>query len=32
MLWQAIAINAWNRFEVPRHTEPEFDDVKTAVA
>ena len=32
LLWQIVAINAWNRFAVPRHTEPEFDDVKTAVA
>jgi AhpD family alkylhydroperoxidase len=32
LLWHAIAINAWNRFAVPRHTEPEFDDAQAAVA
>jgi AhpD family alkylhydroperoxidase len=24
LLWHVVAINAWNRFAVPRHTEPEF--------
>ena len=32
LLWHVIAINAWNRFAVPRHTEPEFEDAQTAVA
>jgi AhpD family alkylhydroperoxidase len=32
LLWHVIAINAWNRFAVPRHTEPEFDDAQAAVA
>jgi len=32
LLWQAIAINAWNRFAVTRHTEPEFEEARTAAA
>ena len=32
LLWHVIAINAWNRFAVPRHTEPEFDDTQAAIA
>jgi AhpD family alkylhydroperoxidase len=32
LLWHVIAINAWNRVAVPRHTEPEFEDAQTAVA
>jgi AhpD family alkylhydroperoxidase len=32
LLWQVIAINAWNRFAVTRHTEPEFDEAGAAVA
>jgi AhpD family alkylhydroperoxidase len=32
LLWHVIAINAWNRFAVPRHTEPEFEEAGAAVA
>jgi AhpD family alkylhydroperoxidase len=30
LLWQVIAINAWNRFAVARHTEPEIEDSAVA--
>jgi AhpD family alkylhydroperoxidase len=32
LLWQAIAINSWNRLAVTKHTEPEFDEVASATA
>jgi len=32
LLWQVIAINAWNRLAVTRHTEPEFDEAQAGVA
>jgi len=32
LLWQAITTNAWNRFAVTRHTEPEFDEAQPAAA
>jgi AhpD family alkylhydroperoxidase len=32
LLWLAITCNAWNRFAVSRHTQPEFDDAEAAVA
>jgi AhpD family alkylhydroperoxidase len=32
LLWAVIAANAWNRFAVPRHTEPEFEEATTAAA
>jgi AhpD family alkylhydroperoxidase len=31
LLWHVVAINAWNRFAVPRHTEPEFEKAQAAV-
>jgi AhpD family alkylhydroperoxidase len=31
LLWHVVAINAWNRFAVPRHTEPEFENAQAAV-
>jgi alkylhydroperoxidase family enzyme len=32
LLWHIITSNAWNRFAVPRHTEPEFEDIQTSAA
>jgi AhpD family alkylhydroperoxidase len=32
LLWAVIAANAWNRFAVSRHTEPEFEEANTAAA
>jgi AhpD family alkylhydroperoxidase len=32
LLWAVIAANAWNRFAVSRHTEPEFEEATTAAA
>jgi AhpD family alkylhydroperoxidase len=32
LLWTVITTNAWNRYAVPRHTEPEFEEANTAAA